>query len=588
MKGTDRLVADAAIVRFSGSTEYEQTIPGGSSFRRVNEDQGDILVELPVEEGFWNQSQGSFNGEIEIVLFDEIGDLAVGTLEEVFLTGQEQVPPNLSVVPGGMYFVNQAIDISGTNFLRPNEGTTWAVVSGDFSPEMGASFAISNAKIPVRWTGSRTSASFVIDPAAFGVQLGSFSGSLSFENELRTGDVFAGNVQSDFQIQIQQSFMANFKEDAGSRGQRIEIVGRGFVVQNPAKGYGMFLRFDGEFAYDDGSPLLEIRGPDALQRTPDEVLSDQVAVISVWYEISGNRLFGIGANPGVFRGSVTPVLFDERGEQEGLGWQGEFRVLPTKQMVYIKYLPGFTKGLEKYGISNIEFEIRKKILEFTNRDYSEVNVEFVNEVPLNFIDYATIEVGGPDPTGGNKFGYDNTCNVTEQKCKDTDNLFLGDYLGGVNQNSASEYDTPFGGVFIESFDYFSPTLTPENEDASQDFDRILGPFMPALGGKPVLGTEYPLGDRDQEINTAIGLVSAVIANTVTHEVGHSLGLAFFPQDRIRPGEQFHNRIPCDWCIMDSGSQRPFEERGEIVDGIPVFKDRNLNYLKDILPIPTGL
>src|SRR5690606_23818155 len=134
---------------------------------------------------------------------------------------------------------------------------------------------------------------------------------------------------------------------------------------------------------------------------------------------------------------------------------------------------------------------RQRILEVTNRDYDGLNVEFVDTEPEEFMEYATIEIGGPDPTGGGKFGYDNTCNVTEQKCKDTSNLFLGDYLGGINVNSADEYNTPFGGVFIESFDFFSPTLNPDNSDADPEFDRVLGPFMPALDGTVVKGTEFP-------------------------------------------------------------------------------------------------
>ena len=78
---------------------------------------------------------------------------------------------------------------------------------------------------------------------------------------------------------------------------------------------------------------------------------------------------------------------------------------------------------------------------------------------------------------------------------------------------------------------------------------------------------------------------SVIGNTCTHEVGHSLGLAFFPQDLIRPGEAFHNKIPGDLYIMDSGSERPFEERAELGIGPAVFNDRNMDYLLDILPLP---
>ena len=82
------------------------------------------------------------------------------------------------------------------------------------------------------------------------------------------------------------------------------------------------------------------------------------------------------------------------------------------------------------------------------------------------------------------------------------------------------------------------------------------------------------------------MVGSVIGNTISHEIGHSLGLSFYATDRIRPGEAFHNRIPCDNCMMDAGSDRPFEERGELNGyGPGAFNERNLDYLKEILPIP---
>ncbi len=589
LRGTDRIDIKGAKVKFISSTEYEQTVTSKENLKRVNGDHGDVIIELPVEEGFWARTSGNYNGIIEVTLFDGIGDLAIGTLNNIFLEGVSDVTPFVDTVPGGTYFVNESIEVQGANFLRPEEGTTWATVSGRFTPESNSSFDVAQVKIPVVWNESRKSANFFVDPKAFGVQLGRFSGQLSFQNELRTGEVFVGNQQADFQFEIQQSLLAKFAESSGSRGQRIDLIGRGFVGENLSDDrYGMVLIFEGTFEFNDGTPTLDLTGSKAIRRPPDSVTSDQSAVISVWYDVSQGELSGIGAKPGLFKGTVTPLLIDERGEQLGFGWTGEFRVLPTKQMVFIKYLPGFSKALEKYGISNVEFEIRKKILSTTNRDYKSVNVEFVEEPPSRFIDFATIEVGGPDPTGMNKFGYDNTCNVQEDKCKDTDNLYLADYLGGLNSNSAAEYNTLYGGVFIESFDYFSQQLTPTNKDASPDFDRILGPFMRDLGGDPVLGTEYPGGDRDIEIGAAINLVSAVIANTVTHEVGHSLGLTFTAQDRLRASTVFHNQRPCDWCIMNSGSNRPFEQRGELVEGIPIFNALNQEYLNEILPLPSGL
>lgn len=596
MKGSDRLIASAAEVVFEGQLNDGRDLAvtlrlDSGAFERANGDHGDILVKVPVENQLWNEvnpgPSTTYTGALQVDLIDELGLAATARLEGMTLEFRSDITPDVSVVQSGDYFINQNIPVTGNNFLRPEEGTTWAVLDGVFSYADGVTpdRAVASGRLGIRWSGSRTSANFHIDPAVFGVQLGTFTGAIRFENELRTGALVGGNSQPTFVTNLQPTFLARLDPPAGSRGQRINFVGRGFVESNEQALYGMVYRFEGVFTFDDGGEL-DLTGANALERQPDSVLSDETAQMAVWYEIIDGRLYGLGANPGVFEGSITPILFDSRGEQLGEPWQGTFRINPTKQMVFIKYLPGFSKGLEKYGLANVELEIRQRILEVTNRDYDGVNVEFVDSPPTDFIDFATIEIGGPDPTGGGKFGYDNTCNVQSQKCKDTSNLYLADYLGGVNAASADEFNTPFGGVFIESFDYFSPTLHPENEDGAPEFDRILSPFMHDLGGEAVRGTEFPGGPRDAAIREAIHMVGSVIGNTCTHEVGHSIGLAFFPQDLLRPGEAFHNKIPCDDCIMDSGSERPFVERGEIDGAGPAkFNERNWDYLKDILPEP---
>jgi len=595
MKGSDRMVPGGAQVLFQGEHGTGKkvdlqipVIPEEDGFPRVDGDQGDVLVKLPVEQKLWDAIGPSpnavYDGTIEIHLVDEIGELAEGRLGGVHLEFQTDATPTVSTVPSGQYYVNQTIDVTGENFLQPEEGTVYGVVDGTMTYPDDATKPISGAKVPLTYVG-RTKAKFPIDARVFGVRIGSFSGSVHFESELRTGQTFDGNAQDSLEVDLQQTFLAALDPSSGSRGQKIELQGRGFVPTDDEAGLGMILQFDGTFQADAGGEPVEVKSP-AFDRAPDHVSSDERAELAVWYEIVDGGLEGLGANPGTFTGTITPVLFDRNSEQVGVAWEGTFRVQPTKQVVYTKYLPGFSKGLEKYGLQNVEFDIRKRILEVTNRDYAEFNVEFVDEPPTDFIDYATIEVGGPDPTGGNKFGYDNTCNVQADRCKDTDNLYLSDYLGGINANSASTFNTPFGGVFIESFDFFSPTLNPDSPAGSSEFDAIMSPFMPGLGGSPVKGTEWPDGPRHDAIALAIHMVGSVIGNTCSHEVGHSLGLSFFPEDRIHPTNAFHNKIPCENCMMDPGSERPFEERAEIDGkGPATFNDRNTAYLKEILPLP---
>ena len=274
-------------------------------------------------------------------------------------------------------------------------------------------------------------------------------------------------------------------------------------------------------------------------------------------------------------------MFDEHGQLEGIGWEGQFEVLPTRQVVYLKYLPAFSVALGEYGLVNVEHDIRDQILEVVQRDYADFNVEFVDESPDDFADYATVEMGGPDPTGGMTFGVDNTY---EGQAKDTGNLHLDSFLGGINRETAEELGTPFGGVFVESFIIFSETLHPEMSQASERFDDIFGPFMPDLGGEEVLATEWPDGERADNIEEAIRVFANVVGNTASHEVGHSMGLTHFEDDWEDSEVNIFHNPEGDGYIMDAGMDRSFEQRA-VIDGEERmgFNERNRAYLSEILP-----
>ena len=81
-------------------------------------------------------------------------------------------------------------------------------------------------------------------------------------------------------------------------------------------------------------------------------------------------------------------------------------------------------------------------------------------------------------------------------------------------------------------------------------------------------------------------MGSLIANTISHEIGHSLGLSFFEEDLETDSQQFHNEFDTPNAMMDAGRARPFEERAEIQgQGPAVFNQRNRAYLEEILPLP---
>jgi hypothetical protein len=71
----------------------------------------------------------------------------------------------------------------------------------------------------------------------------------------------------------------------------------------------------------------------------------------------------------------------------------------------------------------------------------------------------------------------------------------------------------------------------------------------------------------------------MIGTTMTHEVGHSLGLAN-PMEAMA----FHDQGDQPNRLMDAGGARTFYERSELMgEGPAVFCDGEYDYLRDILP-----
>jgi len=605
--GSERVVAGSILVDIEGNTNTREVrqaleVTGaerGLRFERTDGDTGELLVLLPVDEGLWaafgEPVESTFTGTITLTVRDVFGDVVgEARVENVSLSLKDGLRPEARQLGGAgvQVHVGQRIPLGGAGFLRPEEGRSVArVTSGSLEFTDGTTRDVAGAEVPMSWTGERASAALVIAPTIFGVRQATFTGDVEFVNILRNGSERTGNAQAGLVFELQRSFIATLTPERGSRGQLIGVNGRGLI--ETAGGAGMTLRFEGTFK-PQGFAAIELTGEDALERVPDRVVSDELVEVAVWSEVvqtpRGPQLEGLGALPGFFEGTITPVLFDPLGgTQQGVPWSGRFQVLGSKQVVYLKYLPRFSSALDKYGLRNVETEVRQRILEVAQAPYAEVNVEFRDELPADFVEFTTVELSGPDPYGNNAFGYDNSFNGN---AKDTGNLFLSDYIGGVNVDSLREFANPFGGIYIESFDFFSAELSAARNGgnpgpgSSEAFDRIMGPFMPALGGEPVLATEWPDGPRASEIRRAIDMFGHVVGDTLAHEVGHSMGLSYFPEDDIEPGSAFHNDRPTpgDAALMDAGSERPFEERAAI-DGTPParFNQRNLEYLKRILP-----
>jgi hypothetical protein len=263
----------------------------------------------------------------------------------------------------------------------------------------------------------------------------------------------------------------------------------------------------------------------------------------------------------------------------------------VKQVVWLRFQPTYTESLRKFGLRAVDREIRARVVEVARRDYAGVNVEFRTERPTDFALFSTVDIAGPDLNGLGYFGYDNTPG------KDVGNERLHDKIGGLNATTQEDGNPGYGGVFVESLFAFSlhPNgIAEKNDGASTLFDATFDPFRPDMGGAPVLaadvatgipqrtsgeGCPAPASNRPGRISCAVFVLGSLVGTTMTHEVGHSLGLAAPHGDLT----QYHNRGDAPNRLMDGGSSRTFAERAELEgEGPSVFCDEEYEYLREIL------
>ncbi|MBW2702498.1 MAG: hypothetical protein JRF33_16885 [Deltaproteobacteria bacterium] len=473
-------------------------------------------------------------------------------------------PANQAIV-----YLGTEVDVTGDGFLLEGEGQTELRLSGTFVPTAGGSLTFDGSQRILLSADRRDTLSGPLPAEAFGIQPGVFSGSVQPVNVFADDSELAGALMNNVQVELGPTVLTGLEPDEVSRGQWIDMYGRGFIggsARTVINIVGTFTPEEGEVSnFPESAPL---------QIVPDVVSGEHMRYVLRVNPDGHGGATGLGARSGVLQGVATPVVYFNDDEYVGIQLPGlvSFRVLPQKQVVFVSYLPGFTDALRMFGLRNVEAKIRDRILAVCNRDYEGINVEWRTVRPTDFIEYAVIEVGGVDPNGMGLLGLDNTMG------KDTGNIYFDDVVGGLNADSRESGHYAFGGVFVSSYIAFSNKLENPMAIASDTFDEIFGPFMEEQGGSPVESTEYPDGPRATEIDLAIHAMGSMIGNTLAHEIGHTLGLAMGPPD------MFHNIVPANNQIMDAGLYRLFEERVE-VDGMgpAVWTEENLQYLLDNLP-----
>lgn len=525
-----------------------------------------------------------FSGEaiVEVESLED-GELYVSAPLPLDLSLRRQLTPAPSTVQtGGLLFVNDDVAVQGSGFLLGgSEGTTVAIIDGCFTPDTGGPCgAVGPVEVPLtpETPFSRERATFRFVPAIAGIEPGTFTGDVTFQNRPTEGATTASGPAS-IGYDLITSEIFRIEPSVASLGQYVFVEGGGFVG-NEGPGDGTEIRLQGTFTLTgttQGAPVDLVLIPEFVAgRMVRYVLSEDDAL--------GNAI-DLRQDTGTFVGTATPTVSYQGADVTGEARTVTLGIAPVKQVVYLDYRPSYVESLRLFGLRAADTFVRERIMEVVTAAYPAINIEFREEPVEDFALYAHVELHGPDPNGMGLFGYDNSPG------KDTNNTRLYDRLGGVNASTQQDGFPGYGGVFIESLMSFSlhPALGESIPGADAAFDDTFDPVRPDRGTivtgadlsgglPPVTGSDCPGSDRPTRIACAVRVMGSLIGTTLAHEIGHSLGLA-------NPfGEGFHNNGDQPQRIMDGGSDRPFLERAELGgQGAAMFCDEEYSYLRMILP-----
>jgi hypothetical protein len=528
---------------------------------------------------------GHFDGDAIVIVESALDGAAHPTHAlPVSLDVATAVTPTFDSVGGGTMFVNGWVPVTGADFLLGGaEGETHAIVSGCFTQNGGTqcqSIVDTDVVVEPAAPWDRAHGQFVFTPSIAGIFPGSFRGDVRVENRAPgAAPVVAGSLPLD--VALTPPAITSVSPGSASLGQYVDLAGGGFVGVEPDE--VTLIHLVGNFqrtGVPQAAPVdLMLVGHFSSGSALRYVLDETDAL---------GQIVDLRRIAGTFYGMATPIVRKGTAEVVGQGAEVTLAITPVKQVVYVRFAPSYLDSLRLYGLAAADAQVRARVLAVAARDYQGVNLEFRTSPPEDFALYSQVDVVGPDPNGLGLFGYDNTPG------KDVGNERLFDRIGGVNATTQSDGFPGFGGIFAEQFFGFSrhpvsqvAMLPNVDEDT---FDRIFDAVRPDTG-VPLTAAEAAAGiaasdgttcpaaanDRPGAVSCAVWVLGNLIGTTLTHEVGHSLGLA------DPTGELFHDPGDEPNRLMDSGDARPFAERAEIMSqGPSVFCDDEYVYLRTIL------
>lgn len=603
----------------SGTSKTPGGLPRNLEVRLRAEYVSHTEAQVRVDTEFLQQLGGNsieFDGHAKIVVAS-----VIDRLEHV----SEPVSAKLQIVPSlsprldvvelqgpqrttGKIHSNDWLTVRGDGFLLGDgEGDTVALVSGCFLPE-GVSEpcaqngrAVRELELPVRPLSrvDRTSAILPYSPTIHGVMPGTFSGSIRLRNQPPGSTMRTLSSSRSLSVAQVRPELTGISPSAASLGQYVEMQGAGFIGGLP--GQATLVRLQGQFSLE-GSPVnIPVDTEIVIQWLPrfpngpvGRYVLDETDALGQALEPRG----GLREAAGVFVGTGTMTLRYGRESVASKPTPLRIALLRPKQVVVVRFLSSYQDSLRLFGLRAVDNAVRARVLEVARRDYAGINIEFReggedSALPTDFAHYAQVDIGGPDPNGLGYLGYDNTPG------RDMQNRRLYDRIGGVNAVTQNDGAPGYGGVFAEQLLGFSShpgtvTAIKSAPGEAELFDRVFDPLRPDVGGTPATVREATLlpalssgsicpashDDRSHQVACAIFVLGSLIGTTMTHELGHSLGLA----NPSNPNGSYHNQGSLRGRIMNPGSLRSFSERAELSPSGPaLFCDSDYQYLRRILP-----
>jgi hypothetical protein len=580
-RATTRLSLSGTRNRGSGAEPFELELPSEYVSER------ELLIPIDVDLFFTlaggslgPDESASISGALRLELSEDRQVFI--RMADVALTLRPQLMPVIDRVTPSALFLGDDLVLQGSGFLLDGEGQMVLTLTGTFvrqtdpgdrgsMPQSQASLypRIEHTLVPV----SRTEARLPLRARTLGIQPGTLYAQATLENRQITAAKLATPTTS-MTLSLLRTQLTGLDTKVVRRGQRIGAAGAGFLPLDLTGDTATAVHLSGTFTLKTDGTVV----PTDLTLITDVLDSHRLVFVPHPTVDSSGKLTGLGSRAGRFVGTIEPEVLSGANVQHGVPLPCSplcvVDVGSPLQVLYLKFLNNFTEGLRRFGLRNVELEVREQVLAVVRRTYRDWNVDVRQSLPTDFDEFTTIEIGGPDPNNAGLFGLDNS------EALDSGNLRLNDYIGGFNAAADRKGVYAFGGVFIEPFLSLSPRAPTPLPIASPRFDEVFLSFIPEYGGQPASREDLGESNRQAALLEAIRVLGALIGGTIAHEFGHSVGMA------VVPGGGSHNLADLDRELMDSGPYRPFEERAELGDyqARPAgFSDAHRAYLNQILP-----